>query len=427
MNILIIGSGARENALAWKISQSHHVTNIFIVPGNAGCTRYGKTIQIDISNFEEIKNFIINNSIDIVVGGNEEPLVKGLKDYIYADNNLKNIHFVGPFKDGALLEGSKDFAKQFMLKYNIPTARYATFSVNNIDKTIDFLNSFPPPYVIKADGLAAGKGVTIVNNITDALIEINDILIKRKFGNAGNKIVIEQFLKGIELSAFIITDGKNYKILPYAKDYKKIGENDQGPNTGGMGAISPVPFLTKDIEKQIEEKIIRPTIYGLQQENIDYRGFIFFGLMIVENSPYVIEYNCRLGDPETEAILPLINNDIVEMFLSLKNQSLNNININIAPAYSATIVLASKGYPENYEKGKQITGIEDISDSIIFHAGTKLDNSKLLSNGGRVIAITSIDNTLQNALNKSYTNAKKIQFENKYYRQDIGKDLLQYL
>jgi len=427
MNILIIGSGARENALAWKISQSHHVSNIFIAPGNAGCTRYGKTIQIDISNFEEIKNLIINNNIEIVVGGNEEPLVKGLKDYIYADNNLKNIHFVGPFKDGALLEGSKDFAKQFMLKYNIPTAPYATFSVNNIDKTIDFLNSFPPPYVIKADGLAAGKGVTIVNNITDALIEINDILIKRKFGNAGNKIVIEQFLKGIELSAFIITDGKNYKILPYAKDYKKIGENDQGPNTGGMGAISPVPFLTKNIEKQIEEKIIRPTIYGLQQENIDYRGFIFFGLMIVENSPYVIEYNCRLGDPETEAILPLINNDIVEMFLSLKNQSLNNINISINPAYSATIILASKGYPENYEKGKPITGIDNISDSIIFHAGTKLDNGKLLSNGGRVIAITSIDNTLQNALNKSYTNAQKIQFENKYYRQDIGKDLLQYL
>jgi len=422
MNILVIGSGGREHAIGWKISQSNKTEKLFFAPGNPGTGKLGTNLDIEADDFNGLKSAIKNYSIDMVVVGPEVPLVKGIRNFLAEDPELKSLKITGPGKEGAMLEGSKDFAKKFMIKHNIPTAKHFTVNKNNKDEGLKFLNSLESPYVLKADGLAAGKGVLIVEDPVEAEMILDEIL-DGKFGEAGNKVVIEEYLSGVEVSVFVITDGKDYKILPEAKDYKRIGEGDTGLNTGGMGAISPVPFADKNFMKKVESRIIRPTINGLILEDIEYKGFIFFGLINVNNDPYVIEYNVRLGDPEAEAILPRIKSDFVELLEGATDGDLKNKNIEIDGSFAVTVMLVSGGYPGKYEKGKPVTGLYKVKNSNLFHAGTKMKDDKLVTNGGRVLAISSLGKDFSEALKISYQNAEIIDFENKYYRKDLGFDL----
>jgi phosphoribosylamine--glycine ligase len=422
MNILLLGSGGREHAMAWKISQSPKTTRLFIAPGNAGTALHGTNINIAADDFDQIGRFAIENKIDMVVVGPEDPLVKGISDYFAGHAELKNIPVIGPSAKAAMLEGSKDFAKAFMLRHHIPTARHKSVNFIHVTDGIRFLETLKPPYVLKADGLAAGKGVLIINNIQDAREELHNML-QGKFGEAGKTVVIEEFLSGIELSVFVITDGKSYKILPEAKDYKRVGEGDTGPNTGGMGAVSPVRFADKAFMQRVEERIIIPTVNGLQSENIVYKGFIFFGLINCQGEPYVIEYNARLGDPETEVVLPRLKNDFVDLLQGVAEGNLADKNVEFDARVVTTVMLTSGGSPGSYEKGKKISGIQDVKESIVFHAGSKESDGTVVTSGGRVIAVSSYGNTMKEALEKSYSGADKINFEKKYYRKDIGFDL----
>ncbi len=422
MNILLLGSGGREHALAWKISQSPKLTKLYIAPGNAGTSLHGTNVSLPADDFDRIGEFVIREKIDMVVVGPEDPLVRGIADYFVQDPVLMNIPVIGPSKKAAMLEGSKEFAKGFMIRHHIPTARYKSVTFPRITEGIRFLDTLKPPYVLKADGLAAGKGVLIIDNLFDARDELHQIL-SGKFGDAGKTAVIEEFLSGIELSVFVITDGKTYKLLPEAKDYKRIGEGDTGPNTGGMGAVSPVPFADSHFMKKVEDRIIVPTIKGLQDEGIEYKGFIFFGLINCHGEPYVIEYNARLGDPESEVVLPRLRTDLVDLLEGVASGTLAGKTVAIDDRFVTTVMLASGGYPGSYEKGKEITGLDRVSGSVVFHAGTKQDVDRLVTNGGRVIAVSSYGNTMQEALATSYKNAAVIDFENKYYRPDIGFDL----
>ena len=421
--VLIIGSGGRENALAWKISQSRFCEKLFIAPGNAGTSLLGENVEISVSDFIAIRDLILSQKISIVIVGPENPLVNGIHYFLI--NEIKNDNFtvIGPKKNGAALEGSKEFAKEFMFRHKIPTARYRTFNKKNIHEAITFLNSLKPPYVLKADGLASGKGVLILTNLNEAINSLENMILKKKFGQASERVIIEEYLKGIEVSSFVLTDGDTYKIFPMAKDYKRIGVGDTGLNTGGMGAISPVPFVDQKLYQKIEKQVIRPTISGLKKDKIDYTGFLFIGLMIVENEPYVIEYNVRLGDPETEAILPRIESDLLEIFLQLKSSKLQTSNLKVRDLFSSTVMTVSKGYPEKYEKGKIITGLDCKNESFLFHSGTKKESQNIVTSGGRVIAVTSMDKLLNKALEKSYKTISKIEFEGKTFRNDIGFDL----
>ncbi len=423
MNILILGSGGREHAYAWKLAQSKRLSKLYIAPGNAGTASVGTNVNISATDFDAVKKFVVENQINMVVVGPEDPLVKGVHDYFLADDVLKNIPVIGPQKDGAQLEGSKDFSKQFMFRHNIPTARYETFTKETLAEGLKFLETLEPPYVLKADGLAAGKGVVIPNTLEEAKAELSEMLANAKFGNASAKVVIEEFLKGIELSVFVLTDGNSYKILPAAKDYKRIGVGDVGLNTGGMGAISPVPFANEEFIKKVEERVIIPTINGLKKEGIVYKGFIFIGLMNCNGDPQVIEYNVRMGDPETEVVLPRIKSDLLDLFEGVGNGNLHEKSFEVDTRFATTVMLVAGGYPEEYRKGDVMTGFENVKDSIAFHAGTKQEGDKVVTNGGRVIAITSFGETMKEALQKSFANAEQIKYEGKYYRSDIGKDL----
>lgn len=422
MNILILGSGGREHALAWKIAQSSKVKKIFIAPGNAGTSLVGTNLKLDPMNFGEVKNTVIEKNIGMVVVGPEAPLVAGIHDYFLADDDLKKIPVIGPSASGARLEGSKDFAKGFLTRHNIPTASYRSFDNSTVNEVPGFLRTLQPPYVIKADGLAAGKGVVILQDIHEAEAEVRAML-EGKFGAAGNTVVIEQFLKGIELSVFIITDGKSYKLLPEAKDYKRVGEGDTGLNTGGMGAVSPVPFAGKEFMEKIRTRIIEPTMKGLAEEKISYKGFIFFGLINVNGDPYVIEYNARLGDPESEVVIPRIKSDITELLEGVANGDLESRSIEFDDRSVTTVMLVSGGYPGDYVKGKVITGLDQVEGSVVFHAGTKNEDSNVLTSGGRVLSVSSWGTDMQEALAISYGNCRKIGFEGIYYRKDIGFDL----
>ena len=426
MNVLLLGSGGREHAIAHKIAQSSRTKQLFIATGNAGTAQIGKNININPENFEEVKAFVLDHQINMVVVGPEAPLVLGIVDFFANDEALKNIPIIGPSKEGAKLEGSKDYAKEFMAKYNVPTARYRTFTKDTLNEGIDFLKTLKAPYVLKADGLAAGKGVLILENLEEAEEELKNMLENAKFGSASNKVVIEEYLKGIELSVFVLTDGKNYKILPEAKDYKRIGEGDTGKNTGGMGSVSPVPFADEEFMSKVEQRIVIPTVKGLANEKIDYKGFIFIGLMNVEGDPYVIEYNVRMGDPETESVFPRIVSDVVELFENTFYGTLDKIELSIDKRAAACVMMVAKGYPDSYPKGDVIEGIDNVdNDVLVFHAGTKMNTSgEVTTNGGRVICITSLHDTLEQALQKTYNNVDKIQWNNKYYRKDIGKDVL---
>ncbi len=424
MNILILGSGGREHAFAIKLSESKKINNLFVAPGNAGTAQIATNININPTDFNAVKKTVLKHHITMVIVGPEAPLVNGIHDFFLADDTLKNIPVIGPKKDGALLEGSKDFSKIFMEKHNIPTAKYQSFTKDTLEDGFTFLSSLKPPYVLKADGLAAGKGVLILNSLEEAKTELEEMLTHQKFGEASSTVVIEEFLDGIELSVFVLTDGKNYKILPSAKDYKRIDEGDKGLNTGGMGAISPVPFATKDFLQKVEKQVVIPTINGLQKDGIDYRGFIFIGLMNVNGNPQVIEYNVRMGDPETEAVLPRIESDLLDLFEGVAHQNLETKSFSVTDKVATTVMLVSGGYPENYEKNKEITGLENINGSTIFHAGTITKDGKTVTNGGRVIAITSLANTIEEALEMSYKNIEKISFEKMNYRKDIGFDLV---
>ena len=423
MNILVLGSGGREHAFAWKISQSPLCKNLFVAPGNSGTASIAKNIDINVTDFHAIKTMVISNQINMVVVGPEDPLVQGVHDFFLDDDDLKHVSVIGPQKAAAELEGSKEFAKEFLYRHNIPTAAYQSFRKDNVEEGYAFLETLNPPYVLKADGLAAGKGVLILKNLKEAKAELKEMLVDEKFGAASAKVVIEEFLDGIELSCFVLSDGKNYKILPTAKDYKRIGEGDTGLNTGGMGAVSPVPFATEEFLNKIEERIVKPTILGFQKDNLPYKGFVFIGLIKVGDDPKVIEYNVRMGDPETEVVLPRLKNDFVEVLKAIADQKLDKIEIEIDERAATTVMLVSGGYPEAYEKGKEITGLENVVDSIPFHAGAKLENGKVVTSGGRVLAMTSYGNTYDEALKKSYQNIDKLHFDKMNYRKDIGFDL----
>lgn len=420
MKILLLGSGGREHALAWKITQSPLCTTLFIAPGNPGTALFGSNVSLSVNDFEGIKKLCLQEEIAMLVVGPEEPLVHGIYDFFQKDTALQHIQVIGPSQKGAQLEGSKAFAKEFMQKNNIPTASYREFNQDNFEEGLAYIRQHALPIVLKADGLAAGKGVVISETHEDALFHFTEMIQDKKFGEASATVVIEAFLTGIECSVFVLTDGKNYCLLPSAKDYKRIGEGDTGLNTGGMGAISPVPFMDEDFLEKVKQQIILPTMKGIEQDNIIYKGFIFIGLIKVNNDPFVIEYNCRLGDPETEVILPRLQSDLVELFAALHNEKLKDLDCVHSPLHAATMMLVSEGYPEEYEKGKVITHTSDITDSLVFHAGTALKENQLYTNGGRVIAVTSLANNLSEALACSAKNAATIQYEGKYYRKDIG-------
>ena len=423
MTILLLGSGGREHALAWKMLQSNKCTKLFVAPGNAGTGSIAFNVNLKITDFEAIKSFALSEQVEMVVVGPEDPLVKGIFDFFQNDSDLKHIPVIGPSKKGAQLEGSKEFAKKFLVKHNIPTAGYDSFTKETVEKGGVFLETLQPPYVLKADGLAAGKGVLIINDLAEAKQELRNMLVDAKFGEASSKVVIEEFLDGIELSCFVLTDGVNYKILPTAKDYKRIGEGDTGLNTGGMGAVSPVPFADAILLEKIENRIVKPTIEGLKKDNIQYKGFVFIGLINVKGEPIVIEYNVRMGDPETEVVIPRLQSDLVELFQAVANEKLNEINLEVTDKSAATIMVVSGGYPEEYVNGKVISGIENVTDSIVFHAGTKKDNETIITNGGRVLAVTSLGDNFEEAIKKSYQNIEKLDFDTMYYRKDIGFDL----
>lgn len=424
MTILLLGSGGREHALAWKLLQSSKCNHLFVAPGNAGTAAIATNIAINVTDFEAIKQFVLQHQIEMVVVGPEDPLVLGIYDFFRNDQQLINIPVIGPSQKGAQLEGSKEFAKQFLVKNNIPTAQYQSFTKDTIEAGCEFLTTLQPPYVLKADGLAAGKGVLILQDLANAQQELRNMLVDAKFGDASSKVVIEEFLEGIELSCFVLTDGKNYKILPTAKDYKRIGEGDTGLNTGGMGAISPVPFVDEVLMEKIENRIVKPTIQGLQNDKIDYKGFVFIGLINVKGEPMVIEYNVRMGDPETEVVMPRIQSDLVTLFEAVANEKLNEVSLEIDSRSAATVMVVSGGYPEDYEKGKIINGLDKVKDCIVFHAGTQMDeNNQIVTNGGRVLAVTSYGNTFQEATKKSYQNIDKLYFDKMYCRKDIGFDL----
>jgi phosphoribosylamine--glycine ligase len=428
MNILLIGSGGRENAFAWKIKQSEKCKNLWIAPGNAGSSAFGQNVSIGVNDFERIKTFCIENKVDLLVVGPEEPLVKGLRDFMAQSPEVSGIPIVGPGKSGARLEGSKDFSKNFMLTHDIPTASYATFTSSNLQEGIDYLKQQHLPIVLKADGLAAGKGVLICASYDEAEKSLKDMLVGQKFGEASTRVVIETFLEGIELSVFVATDGESYKLLPEAKDYKRIGEGDTGPNTGGMGAISPVPFADQAFMQKVEERIVKPTISGLKKENIDFRGFLFIGLMNMGGDPYVIEYNVRMGDPETQAVLPRIESDFLELLSATANKTLKDYKLEIAPTKTATVVMVAGGYPNAYEKGKTISGLEknSIQQAITFHAGTKTSPAnEIITNGGRVLGITGLGDTVEKAIENAYQRVGQITWESANYRKDIGQDILE--
>jgi phosphoribosylamine--glycine ligase len=423
MTILLLGSGGREHALAWKMIQSDRCSKLFVAPGNAGTALIATNVSLNPNDFEAVKSVVTAEKVDMVVVGPEDPLVLGIFDFFKNDSELNHILVIGPSKVGAQLEGSKEFAKEFLVKHKIPTAAYDSFTKETVEKGCQFLETLQPPYVLKADGLAAGKGVLIIQDLEEAKAELRNMLVHAKFGSASAKVVIEEFLDGIELSCFVLTDGINYKILPTAKDYKRIGEGDTGLNTGGMGAVSPVPFADAVLLEKIENRIVKPTIAGLQKDGIEYKGFVFIGLINVKGEPIVIEYNVRMGDPETEVVIPRLKSDLVELFQAVADQKLDEVSLEIDQRSATTIMVVSGGYPEDYKKGFEITGLENIENSIAFHAGTKLENGKVVTNGGRVIAVTSFGENFQEAIKKSYQNIDKLHFDKMYFRKDIGFDL----
>ena len=423
MNILVLGSGGREHAISWKISQSEKCSNLYIAPGNAGTGLVGNNLSVNINDFKEVKLNVIEKSIDLVIVGPEEPLVRGIVDFFKSDDELKHVKIFGPSSEGSKLEGSKDFSKEFMFRNKIPCAKSKTFNKNNLSEGISFLEKINPPYVLKADGLAAGKGVLILDDLEEAKTELSKMILDEKFGDASKNVLIEEYLDGIEVSVFAITDGHNYIILPEAKDYKRIGEGDTGLNTGGMGAVSPVDFADNEFMKKVEDSVIRRTVNGIKKEKLDYKGFIFAGLMNVNGEPYVIEYNVRMGDPETQVVIPRIKNDLLNVFIKCLDEKINEVDLDIENNFTTTVILAADGYPESYKKGDDITKLEEFSNSKIFHAGTKKENNRILSNGGRVIACTGYGESLEDALKNSYKLADNISWDNKYFRKDIGEDL----
>jgi len=423
MNILILGSGGRECTFAWKLAQSPNCGSLFIAPGNAGTLEYGTNLEVNPNDFDQVKKAVLDHDIKMVIVGPEDPLVLGVHDFFINDIDLKDIPVIGPQKYAAQLEGSKEFAKEFMYRHNIPTAKYKSFTVANLDEGFKFLDTLEAPYVLKADGLAAGKGVLILNDLDEAKKELDEMLSQQKFGAASAKVVIEEFLDGIEMSSFVLTDSENYVILPNAKDYKRIGEGDKGLNTGGMGAISPVPFADKEFLTKVEERVIIPTVEGLKKDKISYVGFIFIGLIRVNNEPFVIEYNVRMGDPETEVVIPRIESDFVDLLTATAEKKLDSFKLEVNEKSATTVMMVSGGYPEAYEKGKEINGLENVTGSIVFHAGTKLDGSKVKTSGGRVLAVTSYGDDFEKALKQSYENIEKIHFDKMNFRKDIGFDL----
>lgn len=423
MNILVIGSGGRECTFAWKLAQSANCDSLYIAPGNAGTSDYGENVSIDPNDFDEVKKLVLEKGVELVVVGPEDPLVRGIHDFFLADEQLKEVPVIGPQQLGAQLEGSKEFAKEFMERHGIPTAKYQSFTEESLERGLDFLGSMNPPYVLKADGLAAGKGVLILEDLEEARHELREMLGNKKFGAASSKVVIEEFLDGIEMSSFVLTDGEDYVVLPNAKDYKRIGEGDRGLNTGGMGAVSPVPFADKEFLDKVENRIIKPTVEGLKKDGIPYVGFIFIGLIKVGNDPFVIEYNVRMGDPETEVVLPRIKTDLVDLFDAVSKGKLGDLGLELDDRSAATVMLVSGGYPGSYEKGKEIAGLDEVKDSLVFHAGTKEDQGKVLTSGGRVLAITSYGKDFREALKTSYNNIDRICFDKMNFRRDIGFDL----